>query len=89
MSAVVADTHVAIWYLFEPTRLSPRADAALSAAVGSGSVVHVSVTSLIEVRYLIEKGRLPVGAWDDLMAALDDASVPLEPVAIDVDVARP
>ena len=69
MSALLADTRVIIWYLFEPTRLSPAADAALSGAVRAGEVVYVSAVSLIEIRYLIEKGRLPPVVWTDRIRA--------------------
>jgi PIN domain nuclease of toxin-antitoxin system len=38
MSAVVADTHAFIWYLFEPTLLSVQAKAALSQAETDPSI---------------------------------------------------
>lgn len=88
MSSVLADTHVLIWYLFEPTRLSPAADAELSAAVGSGILVYTSAISLVEIRYLIEKGRLPAVVWSDTLAAIDDPAVPVQLLPVDSAVAR-
>ena len=88
MSAVLADTHAALWYLFEPTRLSVAADAALTGAVQSGSFIYISVITVIEVRYLVEKYELPATVWNDLPVALADPAVPVESLAVDLDVGR-
>ena len=88
MSAVLADTHVVVWYLFQPSRLSTAADAALSGAVKAGAVIHVSAITPIEVRYLVEKSKLPPSAHSDLMTALTDPSVALELLPIDLTVVR-
>jgi len=52
---------VLVWYLVEPGRLSPAANAALDKAVDAGEVIYVSAVSLVELVYLVEKGRLPRG----------------------------
>jgi PIN domain nuclease of toxin-antitoxin system len=59
MPAVVADTHVTVWYLLEPQKLSQNATAALEAAEAAGDPIYVSAISLVEVTYLVEKGKLP------------------------------
>ncbi len=59
MSAVVADTHIAIWYLATPDRLSPDALAALDEADATAAPIYMASISVVEVAYLIEKGRLP------------------------------
>jgi PIN domain nuclease of toxin-antitoxin system len=88
MSAVFADTHAVIWYLFEPTKLSPAAEAALTGAVRSGAVIYVSSLSVVEVRYLVEKFKLPPTTYDDLVTALNDPASPVKSLPVDLDVAR-
>lgn len=59
MSSVVADTHAVIWYLDAPAELSSPAVAALDAAANtSGNYIYVSAITLVEIRYLVEKGRV-------------------------------
>ena len=59
MSAVVADTHALVWYLFEPDKLSATAASALGAAIKSNEGIHISAIGLVELCYPTEKARLP------------------------------
>ncbi len=86
MSDLLADTHAAIWYLFEPSQLSSAADTTLSDTVQSGAVVYVSAISVIEVRYLVEKGKLPETLYEDLVTAIHDPDVPVKLLPIDWNV---
>jgi PIN domain nuclease of toxin-antitoxin system len=70
MIAAVADTHAALWYLFGDPRLSAPAKAFIDQAAGSGRKVVLSVISLAEILYLIEKNRLPFSAYERLRQAL-------------------
>jgi PIN domain nuclease of toxin-antitoxin system len=70
MIAGVADTHAALWYLFGDARLSVSAKAFIDQAAGSGRKIVLSVISLAEILYLIEKNRLPFAAYDKLRQAL-------------------
>src|SRR5450631_3907804 len=72
MIAGVADTHTAIWYLFNDGRLSVVAGDFIDKAAAAGSQIVVSSISLAEIVYLLEKNRLPANAYVDLKAALDD-----------------
>ena len=58
MIAGVADTHAAIWYLFDDPRLSKPAGDFIDHAAAAGRRVAVSSISLAEIVYLVEKGRL-------------------------------
>ena len=58
MPGVVADTHAFIWYVTNRRRLSHAARQALDDASVVGFPVVVSAISLVEITYLIEKGRL-------------------------------
>ena len=87
MSAVVADTHALVWYLFEQERLSPAATQALDAAAEGPDAILVSAISLVELTYLVEKGRLPVAVLARVVALVDSASG-LSLVPIDAAVSR-
>ena len=68
----VADTHVAIWYLYDDPKLSRAASDFIDGAVRSGGKIAISSISLIEIVYLVEKNRIPTSALEDLEAALEN-----------------
>ncbi len=68
----LADTHAALWYLYNDPRLSTVAANFIDQAASSGSRIAVSSISLAEITYLIEKRRVPANTYIDLEAALDD-----------------
>jgi PIN domain nuclease of toxin-antitoxin system len=73
MIAGVADTHTALWYLYDDARLSVAAGDFIDRAAAAGSQIVVSSISLAEIVYLIEKNRLSASdAYTDLKVALDD-----------------
>ena len=76
MPSVVVDTHTIVWYLANDPRLSTIAAEALDSATAGGDRIHVPSICLIELTYLVEKGRLPAAARDLLIRALDDPATP-------------
>lgn len=86
MSDVVADTHAIVWALSDPTRLSAPALAALTAAQASGRILTATVT-LVELTYLVERGRVGRAVLDRLWAAVRDPAEPLEALPLDLGVA--
>lgn len=66
MIALLADTHVAIWYFVGSHRLSQTARVAIDDALRAGNSVAIATISLVEVEYLIGKGRIPSGTFDAL-----------------------
>ena len=80
---VVADTHAVIWYLMEPTLLSKAAYQSLSQA----RFIYVSAISVVEIRYLIEKGTVTEVAFQNIIDFLDDPNVTLTLVPLDLDIA--
>jgi len=68
----VADTHAALWHLYDDPRLSLVADRFLMDATSSRRKIAVSSISLVEVAYLVEKGRIWPTAFDDLTNVLAD-----------------
>ncbi len=59
MIVAVADTHSFIWYLDADRRLSERAKQIIDDATQAGDDIGVSVITLVETVYLVEKGRVP------------------------------
>ena len=55
MIAGVADTHTALWYLFNDGRPSVAAGDFIDKAAAAGSQIVVSSISMAEIVYLIEK----------------------------------
>ena len=74
MASVVADTHSVVWYLHDDPRLSAAAGSAMDAAYSAGDPIFVSSMSLVELTYLVEKGRVPANALKMLRVALMDSS---------------
>jgi PIN domain nuclease of toxin-antitoxin system len=82
----VRDTHAALWYLFADPRLSVSAKAAFDAAASSRRKILLSVISLVEVVYLVEKNRLPASAYADLKKALHDPDHVLQEAPVTAEI---
>jgi PIN domain nuclease of toxin-antitoxin system len=54
----VLDTHAAIWYLLDSRRLSAEVYALIDGSAAKGSPTFISAISLVEVAYLVERGRI-------------------------------
>lgn len=88
MSSVVLDTHAIVWYITKPDRLSDSALEALEQATQAGEFIYLSTISLIEITFLIEKGRLTETVWARLSTALDDAETGVIEIPVDRRVAN-
>lgn len=86
MIAGVADTHTALWHLFDDGKLSKSAADFIDQAAAKRQRIAVSVISLAELVYLVEKGRLPPNAYTDLKGALADPGHVLQEVPFTVDI---
>ncbi len=76
MSALVADTHAVLWYVIDAPDLSAAARERLQQAARDGDPIFVPSISLVEVAYLVDKGRLPKALLDRIIQAIrDDAAV--------------
>jgi PIN domain nuclease of toxin-antitoxin system len=87
MAAVVADTHASLWYLIEPDRLSSAARQSLRAATEGGDGIYVSAISVVEVTYLVERGKLPQATLDVPVRAMSDEADGMREVPVDLAVA--
>jgi predicted nucleic acid-binding protein len=57
-------------------------------ALQGGSPIYLASITVVEVRYLTEKGRIPEEALQRLDRAIDEADSALRLVALDRDIAR-
>jgi len=87
MPDVVVDTHSIVWFLSRDSRLSSKARNALRSTTATGDIIHVPSICLIELTYLIEKGRLPAATRERLIQALDDPEIPCSMAPLDRAVA--
>jgi PIN domain nuclease of toxin-antitoxin system len=55
MAALVVDTHAAVWYLLNSSRLSTAAQRAMDDAADAGDPVYLSAVSLVEIVILSRK----------------------------------
>src|SRR5947208_297539 len=86
MNDVLADTHVIVWYLADPTQLSAAASTALAAAEAAGRI-RVSAITFVELTYLVEKGKIPAAVLSELWNVTRDPTEPVEAVPLSLDTA--
>ena len=67
----VIDTHAVIWHLYNEPLLSPTVRAFLMTSAAQGDQVGVSAITIVEIVYLVEKGRIQHDALVQLQTALD------------------
>ena len=88
MSALVGDTHSAVWFLSQSPELSNMARLAMREATDNDEPIYVSAITLVELAYLIEKGRLEERKIQDLLAALNSPTNNFELVPIDLTITQ-
>jgi PIN domain nuclease of toxin-antitoxin system len=55
---ILLDTHIALWILAEPDKLSRASTAEVKRALSAGELLAISVISLFEVANAIRRGRI-------------------------------
>ncbi|HEY8286482.1 MAG TPA: type II toxin-antitoxin system VapC family toxin [Chloroflexota bacterium] len=88
MLAGVADTHTVIWYLYAAPRLSQTAKEFLDLAAATGDQIGISSITLIEMVYLIEKGRIAIESFSRLAAVLQEPGGMFTEIPPDLRVSR-
>ncbi len=86
MGSLVVDTHVLLWHFLNPSELSPNASRALRQADVAGNIL-ISTISIVEIRYLVEKGKFTSFALDTILETIDDPTTALTLVSVDRDIA--
>jgi PIN domain nuclease of toxin-antitoxin system len=87
MPGLVLDTHAAVWYLQRDSRLSKAAEDAIDRAIQAGDPAYVASISVVELTYLVEKGRVPAAALEILRKSLTDPSSGFSVLPLDLAVA--
>jgi PIN domain nuclease of toxin-antitoxin system len=87
MIVAIADTHATIWYLFSDPRLGTAASTFIDKTIAGGDHIGISAITIAEMVYLIEKGRIPAGALNELRAATVDPATVLRHVPFDENIA--
>jgi predicted nucleic acid-binding protein len=67
-------------------RLSSAALTALEKAINTGNPIYVSAITIIEIAYLVEKGRLAEEVLTRILNALDDPNIGIVLVPLDRNV---
>lgn len=81
---IVLDTHVWLWWLHDPTRLSPAADKLIQQEQGSGALI-ISTISVWEVAVKVQSGKLvipmEINRWYELARSYPATIIePLSPL---------
>lgn len=87
MPSVIADTHALIWYLLDSSRLSAPASEQFERSAKNDATVGVSSISIVEIIYLLEKGRIPLEALTLLTESLTQESGLLEIIPVTYAIA--
>ncbi len=87
MGPVVLDTHVLLWYLFDPKRLSSTALDAIRQSLAEGHLLHFSAISMVELIYLIDKGKLPPVFLERISNDIADKNTVLKVIPLDFLIA--
>jgi PIN domain nuclease of toxin-antitoxin system len=87
VTGVIADTHALIWYLLDSPRLSDSASAQFEACRTGGVRVGVASISIVEIVYLVDKGRIPAQTIPLLQEGLERQPSLLEIVPLTQSIA--
>jgi len=85
MSAVL-DTHAAIWYLLDAKNLSQKAFSLIDDAAAGGQPAYISAVSLVEIVYLVERGRIASNAFETFIAELNQENPAFTVFPLDTEV---
>ncbi len=84
MAGVVADTHALLWMLSGTLReRSPSGADAIEQALDA-KTLHVSIGSFLDLRYLVDSGRLAEQVLDDARSIVDGDAFTVVPLDLRV-----
>ena len=83
----VLDTHAALWYLIDAANLPQRVFSLIDGAATSGAPTYISAISLVEVVYLVERGRIAADAFEKFVAELNRERPAFTVVPVDSSIA--
>ena len=59
---ILLDTHVVVWAVLDPHKLSHQATAAIEKSIKAGNGPAISVVSLFEIAHLVARGRIEISS---------------------------
>src|SRR5258708_15937180 len=83
----VLDTHAAVWYLLDSDKLSASTYLLIDGAAASGNPAYISAVSLVEVVYLVERGRIVGDAFERFVSELSRDNPAFAVVPLDSQIA--
>lgn len=84
----VLDTHAAIWYLLDTKNLSQTVYSLIDTASANGVPTYISAVSLVEVVYLVERGRIAADAFERFVCELGQDNPAFRVCPLDYNVAN-
>jgi PIN domain nuclease of toxin-antitoxin system len=84
----VADTHTIIWYLSRDNRLSAYAKQFLESSTQNGDQIGISSITLVEIVYLIEKGRIAAESLTSLASRFEEQFSMFLEIPLDLQITR-
>jgi len=88
MSHYVTDTHALYWHLIESPKLSPTAKKIFQDTdIGKHKILIPSIV-LIEMIYLVEKGRIDSSSVNKVLELLDTVDGSYDVAPLDKDIAK-
>jgi PIN domain nuclease of toxin-antitoxin system len=82
MISAIADTHAVLWYLYDDARISGKAKRFIEETNDQGNQIGISTITLVEIVYLIEKGRINMKAFAKLNSELKDNQSVLQEIPL-------
>lgn len=83
----VIGTHILTWLLFNHSRLSARALSAVQAAEAAAAPIFISAITIVELRYLIEKGTVAEQQYQEILGQILDPAMVLTIAPLDLATA--
>ncbi len=84
----VLDTHTILWFLSGDLRLSIIAKDFITNSRIAGNDLAISSITLIEMVYLIEKGRVPADRFTEIVRMVRQPTRGLVEIPVDIEIAR-
>jgi PIN domain nuclease of toxin-antitoxin system len=84
----IIDTHAIIWFIFDDPRLSATAGTFLDNAINNGERIGLATISLVEITFLMEKGRIAANTLQVVLQLVADPSRGIDLCDLDSHVAQ-
>jgi PIN domain nuclease of toxin-antitoxin system len=82
MIEYLLDTHALVWLLVADPRLPRSVRTLVEDATAQGRRVACSAITLVEIVYLVEKGKLRAEIWDRTIRMLQNPTAPLVEIPV-------